>query len=114
MLPPCPAGWALREYPFQGSEQPFYYILESPWWGGFWGDIQYVNTQGWVLGGSSNSVCVKVLALVISTRTAVRNQVKFDVAVGSAFSTRGRLEDFHTKKRERESEMGSQKWKVGT
>lgn len=33
--------------------------------------------------------------------TAVRNLAKFNLAEGSAFSTRGRLENFHTRQKEK-------------
>lgn len=59
MLTPPAKEWVLRQCPFQGPEQCSYLLHpRNPLVGGFWGDIQYVNTQGWVLVSSSdNALC---------------------------------------------------------
>ena len=68
---------------------------------GIWSDVQYANTQGLVLGSSSDDALFhrqqRDLSLVISMHTAVRSLAKFHLAGGSAFSTCGHLENFHTK-----------------
>lgn len=98
-----PAVWMLRQCTFQGPKQHSYLLHPgNTLVVGIWSDVQYANTQGLVLGSSSDDALFhrqqRDLSLVISMHTAVRSLAKFYLAGGSAFSTCGRLENFHTKK----------------
>lgn len=91
----------------------------NPLVGGFWGDIQYVNMRGGVLVSSCSSArwesstsSRRCFHYSFQRHTAVRNLAEFDLAGGSTFSTRGRLENFHTQKKVKKKNGHSPKRKA--
>lgn len=105
----------LRQCTFQGPEQRSYLLTswKSPGRGLLeWRPVCKYSGPG---PGEQQKRCLvwkfhrqqRDLLLVISMHTAVKNLAKFYLAGGSAFSTCGRLENFHTKKQKKELRKSS-------